>query len=146
MQPNRSVPADILISHIVYNNVAEAIAWLTRVFGFSEHFRYGDPSHPNGAQMLFGRACFMIREARPGSATPKDLGAATQSVSVFIDDVDAHYARAKAAGAKIVEEPHETEYGEYQYGVEDFGGHQWLFACHARDVSPDAWGATLAKN
>jgi uncharacterized glyoxalase superfamily protein PhnB len=145
MQTNRSVPADILISHIVYNNVAEAIVWLTRVFGFSEHFRYGDPANPNGAQMLFGQACFMLRETRPGSATPKDLGAATQSLTVFVPDVDAHHARAKSAGAKIVEEPHETEYGEYQYGVEDFAGHHWLFARHARDASPESWGATLAR-
>lgn len=145
MQHNRSVPTDILLSHIVYNDVAEAIAWLTRVFGFSEHYRYGDPAHPNGAQMRFHQACVMIREARPGSAPPKDLGASTQSLSLFTDDVDAHYARAKTAGANIVEEPHETAYGDYQYGVEDFAGHHWLFARHVRDVSPDAWGATIAR-
>ncbi len=146
MQPNRSVPADILLSHVVYNDVAEAIAWLTRVFGFCEHFRYGDPARPSGAQMRFRNACLMLREARPGSATPNDLGASTQSLMLFTDDVDAHYTRAKAAGAKIVEEPHETEYGEYQYAVVDLAGHHWLFARHARDVDPESWGATVAKH
>ena len=60
-----------------------------------------------------------------------------------MDDVDAHYRRAKAAGAKIVEELNETGYGELQYGVEDLEGHHWLFSQHARDVSPADWGAKV---
>lgn len=58
--------------------------------------------------------------------------------------MDAHFRRSKSAGAKIVEDLHETEYGELQYGVEDLDGHHWLFSRHARDVSPDEWGATIA--
>lgn len=50
-----------------------------------------------------------------------------------MDDVDAHYRRAKAAAAKILEEPHVTEYGERQYAAEDLDGHDWLFSQHARD-------------
>lgn len=142
-QSNRSVPTDVLVAHIVYRDVAEAIGWLARVFGFVEHFRYGNPAHPNGAQVRFREAVFMITEVRPGRSTPADSGVLTQSLTVITDDVDAHYARAKAAGAKIVEEPHETEYGEYQYGALDFAGHHWLFARHARDVSPEEWGATV---
>ncbi|HUN90062.1 MAG TPA: VOC family protein [Terriglobales bacterium] len=142
---NRSVPADILVPHIVYRDVAEAIEWLTRAFGFVEHFRYGDADHPNGAQMRYRDAVFMIAEVRPGRATPADSGVYSQSLTVFIDDVDGHHARAKAAGARIFEEPHETEYGEYQYGAVDFAGHRWIFSRHARDLSPEQWGATLAK-
>jgi uncharacterized glyoxalase superfamily protein PhnB len=138
---NRSVPANIILPHIAYRNVAEAIAWLGRSFGFLEHYRYGDPVA--GAQMHLGPAHIMLRGAR--GATPARLGYGTQSLTVFVEDVDAHYARAKAAGAKIVEELHETEYGERQYGVEDLDGHHWLFSRHARDVSPEEWGATLAN-
>jgi uncharacterized glyoxalase superfamily protein PhnB len=57
-----------------------------------------------------------------------------------------HFGRAKAAGAKIVEELNETMYGELQYGVEDLERHHWLFSRHARDVSPDEWGATICHN
>jgi uncharacterized glyoxalase superfamily protein PhnB len=142
MLKNRSVPADILLSHIAYQNLREAIAWLTRVFGFAEHFRYGEPV--SGAQMLLGRACIMVRQAEPGQASPARLGYGTQSVTVFVEDVDEHYRRTKASGAKIVEQLHETEYGEWQYGVEDLDGHHWLFARHARDVSPEEWGATIS--
>ncbi len=142
---NRSVPADIVLPHLVYENVAEAGAWLTRVFGFAEHFRYGDPSNPQGMQMHLGEAWIMLRTAREGSASPKQSGQWTQSLTVFVEDVDGHYTRTKAAGAAIDEELHETEYGERQYGAIDLGGHHWLFAQHARDVAPEAWGATVAS-
>ena len=144
MLTNHSVPADIILPHIVYQDVAEAIEWLKQTFGFSEHYRYGDPV--NGAQLRLGEAWIMVRESRaPGAKTPAQLGYGTQSLTVFIQDVDEHFRRTKAAGAKIVEELHETEYGERQYGVQDIDGHHWLFARHARDVSPEQWGAKVAN-
>ena len=143
MLKNRSVPADVLLSHIAYQDLPEAITWLTRVFGFREHFRYGEPV--SGAQMLFGRACVMVRQAEAGQKSPAQLGYGTQSVTVFVEDVDGHYRRAKSAGAKVVEELHETEYGEWQYSVKDLDGHHWLFSRHARDVSPEEWGAKISS-
>jgi uncharacterized glyoxalase superfamily protein PhnB len=145
MLKNRSVPADVVLPHITYQNVADALAWLTRVFGFIEHYRYGEPGGAvQGAQMHLGDAWIMLNSARPGRTSPAQAGYETQSLTVFVDDVDAHFERAKAAGAKIVEDLNETAYGERQYGVEDPEGHHWLFSRHARDVSPDEWGATIA--
>jgi len=144
MLTNRSVPVDTVLPHIIYQDVALAIAWLEKAFGFEEHYRYGNPSQPSGAQVRFGKIYFMLREARPGSDTPAKLGSETQSLTVFVEDVDRHYQRAKSAGVKIVEDLHETEYGEHQYGAVDLDGHHWLFARHARDVSPEEWGAKIA--
>jgi uncharacterized glyoxalase superfamily protein PhnB len=141
---NRSVPCDTVLPHLVYEDVAEAIAWLSAVFGFAEHYRYGDPGAPDGAQMHLGRAVVMLRTARPGSATPLQSGLYTQSLTIFVDDVDAHFAHTLAAGAEIVEEIHETAYGERQYAVLDLAGHHWLFSKHATDISPADWGAMLA--
>jgi uncharacterized glyoxalase superfamily protein PhnB len=141
MIENRSVPTDTLLSHVVYKDVDAAIRWLSSVFGFVEHYRYGESS---GAQMHLGDAWIMVRKARPGELTPAQLGCRTQSLTVFVEDVEAHHKKAKAAGAKIIEELNETAYGEFQYGVEDLDGHHWLFARHARDVNPEDWGATLA--
>ena len=62
---------------------------------------------------------------------------------MFVPDVDAHCQKAKSAGATIVEDLHETMYGERQYGARDLDGHHWLFSTHARDVSPADWGATI---
>jgi uncharacterized glyoxalase superfamily protein PhnB len=142
MLTNRSVPTNVLLPHVVYQNLADAIAWLSKTFGFVEHYRYGDPV--SGAQMHLGEAWIMIRQALPGCASPAKLGYGTQSLTVFVADVDAHFRRTKSAGAKIVEDLHQTEYGELQYGAEDLDGHHWLFSQHARDVSPDQWGATMA--
>jgi uncharacterized glyoxalase superfamily protein PhnB len=141
MIENRSVPTDTLLSHVVYKDVDAAIRWLSSVFGFVEHYRYGESS---GAQMHLGDAWIMVRKARPGELTPAQLGCRTQNLTVFVEDVEAHHKKAKAAGAKIIEELNETAYGEFQYGVEDLDGHHWLFARHARDVNPEDWGATLA--
>ena len=145
MLKNRFVPADIMLAHIVYRDVARALAWLSTTFGFVEHYRYGDPEAPSGAQMHLGDAWIMLGRARPGRASPAQAGCDTQSLTVFVDDVDAHIERAKLADARIVEDLHETMYGERQYGVEDLEGHHWLFSRHARDVSPEEWGATVAQ-
>ncbi|MGA2040911.1 MAG: VOC family protein [Bryobacteraceae bacterium] len=145
MLKNRSVPADIMLPHLTYRNVADAMIWLTKAFGFTEHFRYGEPGGPvQGAQMHLGDAWIMLGSTRPGRDAPAQAGHQTQSLTVFVEDVEARFERAKAAGAKIVEDLHETAYGEFQFAVEDLEGHQWLFSRHARDVSPEEWGATVA--
>lgn len=139
---NRSVPADTLLPHVTYRNLEEAIAWLSNAFGFVEHYRYGDPI--SGAQMRAGNAWIMLQKPGDRYATPMALGFATQSLTVFVDDVDAHFERAKSAGVKIVEDVHETVYGELQYGATDLDGHHWLFSRHARDLRPEHWGATVS--
>ena len=144
---NRSVPADILLPHVIYQNVEQAIAWLGTVFGFKENYRYGDTGgRVDGAQIYLGNAYIMVRVIHRDGSTPSKIGTYTQSLTVFVEDVDAHYQRARAEGANIVEELHETIYGERQYGVLDLDGHHWLFSRHARDVSPDEWGATISKS
>jgi predicted enzyme related to lactoylglutathione lyase len=144
MGPNRSVPTDTVLPHVPYRNVEDAIAWLTRAFGFTEHYRYGEPGAASGAQVGLCKAVLMLHRARPGSSTPAQLGASTQSLTVFLDDVENHFQRAKSNGAKILEEPHETEYGEFQYAAEDCDGHHWLFSRHATDRDPAEWGASVA--
>ena len=144
---NRSVPTDTLLPHVTYQNVAEALAWLTKTFGFVEHYRYGEvDGRISGAQVFLGNAYIMLHSERPGSASPAQIGHYTQSLTVFVDNVDAHYEKSQSAGAKIVEELHETVYGERQYGVEDLAGHRWIFSQHVRDLSPDEWGASIARH
>jgi predicted enzyme related to lactoylglutathione lyase len=143
MITNRSVPTNTLLAHVYYRDIAEASDWLTKTFVFFEHYRYGEPL--GGAQMHLGSAWIMLKRVRAGSATPGQGGTATQNLTIFVENVDTHFQRAKTAGAKIVEELNETIYGERQYGVEDLDGHHWLFSQHSKDLSPTDWGATLAK-
>ena len=146
MISNRSVPPNTVLPHIFYADVAEAVSWLTGAFGFTEHYRYGDPGGPpSGAQMWLGNAWIMLRRARTGSASPAQLGYGTQSLTLFIADVGEHFQKAKSAGVRIIEDLHETEYGELQYGAVGLAGHHWLFSRHARDVNPVDWGAAVSE-
>jgi len=142
MLRNRSVPTDVILPHLAYKDVARAIDWLVKTFGFVEHYRYGEPAQ--GAQLHMGNAWIMLNSPRQGRSSPFDLGSGTQSLTVFVENVESHFAHSKAAGAKIFEDLNETAYGELQYGVEDLEGHRWLFSRHVSDVSPDAWGAKIA--
>lgn len=143
MLTNRSVPVDTVLPHVTYKHLPEAMDWLAGTFGFVEHYRYGDPV--SGAQGRLGNAFIMVQAARGNYRSPAELGFGNQSLTIFIEDVVRHFEHCRAAGAKIVEDLHETDYGELQGGVEDLEGHHWLFSRHARDVSPDAWGATIAE-
>jgi uncharacterized glyoxalase superfamily protein PhnB len=141
---NRSVPTNILLRHVHYRNVHQASAWLARVFGFTEDYRYGDPV--SGVQMHLGDAYINLHTFHPTRKTPAELGYGTQMLTVFVADVDVHYARVRQEGANLWEELHETIYGERQFGVEDLDGHRWLFSQHARDVNPADWGATVSSS
>jgi uncharacterized glyoxalase superfamily protein PhnB len=143
MVNNRSLPIDTLLPHVVYRDVGGAIIWLSKAFGLAEHYRYGEPI--SGAQMHFGNAWIMITKAKEGWDSPAQCGYGTQSLTVFVEEIEKHFEKAKASGARIVEELHETVYGELQYAVLDLEGHHWLFSRHARDLSPEEWGATIAE-
>jgi uncharacterized glyoxalase superfamily protein PhnB len=141
---NRSVPTATMLPHLVYRNVADACEWLTRVFGFSEYYRHGQPV--SGIQMYWGDAYIMLTTPREGrSESPAKLGCGTQMLTIIVPDVEAHYAKTKLEGGTVWEELHETIYGEKQYGVADLEGHRWLFSQHARDVNPESWGATVVS-
>jgi predicted enzyme related to lactoylglutathione lyase/uncharacterized glyoxalase superfamily protein PhnB len=140
---NRSVPTNTVLPHVHYPDLVQAIEWLSRTFGFREHYRYGDPV--SGAQVHLGDAWIMLKRAPTGNAAPSHLGYGTQSLTIFVGDVDSHFAKSKAEGARIVEDLHETIYGERQYGVEDLAGHHWLFSQHATNRNPEEWGAAVAE-
>ena len=134
MVTNRSVPVDTVLPHVIYQSVPDAVAWLSKTCGFTEHYRYGEPT--SGAQVFLGKAYIMLKSA-PSRATPAQLGYGTQSLTIFVPDVDAHYARTKAAGANIFAgyaTRRSTANGSTS--VEDLEGHRWLFSQHARDVKP----------
>jgi len=122
--------------YLFYEDVGSALEWLTNVFGFSETFRMpasdGSVMH---AELSSDGATFMIGDPGPEYRNPKRLGAPTQCVYVFVDDVDTHFEHARHAGAKILSEPTDQFYGDRTYMTEDLEGHQWSFAQHVQDVA-----------
>src|SRR5260370_26460232 len=96
MSKNRSVPVDTVLPHVNYQNLGEAMAWLTKAFGFQEYYRYGDS--PSGGQMWAGKAAIQVRQAGGGPRAPAQLGYGTPALTGFVDDREEHYAPAKAPG------------------------------------------------
>lgn len=120
--------------YLYYEDVASALAWLTRAFGLRERMRMEGPDGRIAhAEMELADGVVMM--GCPGSAyrNPRALGQVTQSLYVYVDGVDDHFQRAKAAGAAILEEPADQFYGDRRYGAADPEGHHWFFAQRVRD-------------
>ena len=83
------------------------------------------------AEMALEDGVVMMGSPGEGFRNPKRLGQVTQSLYVYIDDVDAHCARAREADAVILEEPADQPYGDRRYGARDPEGHHWYFASRA---------------
>ena len=143
MVVNQSAPAATVVPILIYADVAKAIEWLRDAFGFTERLRVDRNGVVFHAQLVVGDGAIMM--GRQGAEyRPPRPGEVQQYVHVTVDDVDAHYDRAKGSGARIVEAPHDTPFGERQYTAEDPEGHRWSFSQHVADVPPEKWGATLA--
>ena len=126
---------------LFYQDPARAIDWLCRAFGFEVRMKVeGDGGAIVHSELTFGDGLIMvgggISERQPDrafGASPRALGGAnTQHLCVYVDDVEAHHARAVAAGAKITRPLSVSDYGEdywsdRTYRVEDLEGHQWWF-------------------
>jgi len=124
--------------YLYYQDVAAALRFLADAFGFHEKLRMPGPDGKIAhAEMTLGDGLVMMGCPGAEYRNPKRLGQTTQSLYVYVDDVDAHCARAKKAGAKIVDEPEDQFYGDRRYGAEDPEGHHWFFATHTRDVAPE---------
>lgn len=131
--------------YLLYEDVAGALDWLGRAFGFKETLRFtneaGDVNH---AEAWLGDGAIYLGDPGEDYRNPKRLGQETVGLYVLVDDVDAHYERAKAAGAEIVEEPTDQEYGDRRYTARDPEGHHWFFAQQLRQPDAAEWGATVS--
>jgi uncharacterized glyoxalase superfamily protein PhnB len=137
MKHNRSVPPVTVIPVLVYPDVRAAVDWLTAAFGFAERVRIGE-SHR--AQLSIGTDGAVIVADVASERQPPQANIVTHEIKVRVDDVDAQFARARAAGARMLEPPTEREYGERECTVEDLAGHRWQFSETVRDVSPEEFG------
>jgi PhnB protein len=134
-----------VMPYLYYEDSAAAIEFLTSTFGFTEKVRMADESgHVNHAEIALADGVVMLGSPGDDYKNPKKLGSKTQSLYVYVDDVDKHYEQAKAAGATIVQEPEDKFYGDRSYGAADPEGHEWYFATHVRDVSPEEMKSAMA--
>lgn len=126
-------------SGVVYRNAAKMIDWLCDAFGFELRLKVeGDDGKIVYSELVYGGGLIMVNDERAGAdarfgvnmRSPLSVDANTQSMMIYVDDVDAHCARARAAGARIADEPSVHDYGEdywadRSYGAVDPEGHIW---------------------
>ncbi len=133
--------------YLLYEDVEAALDFLVRAFGFQETLRHtGDAGDIDHAEMTYGEGLIMMGDPGEDYRNPRRLGAASVQIYVDVADVDATYERARSAGAEIIEEPADEEYGIRRFGAKDPEGHSWWFAQTIADVAPEDWGATPTSN
>jgi uncharacterized glyoxalase superfamily protein PhnB len=136
---NRSAPPPTITPVLVYPDVRAAVAFLEAAFGFTETVRIGDAHR---SQMRVGTDAAVVVADDGGDRSPATPGVVTHEVKLRVDDVDEAVARARRAGAVVVQEPVTHVYGERAGVVEDLGGHRWELTRTVRDVAPEEWGGT----
>lgn len=130
-----------VVPMLAYEDGAAALDWLVKAFGFSERTRYteadGTISH---GELELGEGVVMLATPTPDYQGPKhhrevceparkwsQVPYVIDGVLVQVDDLEAHYERAKDAGATILSEPEDSGHGRF-YRAEDLEGHRWMFS------------------
>ena len=123
-----------IIPYLFVRDVGQALDFYTRAFGFTEEMRTGTPSGGMHAQMqLDGKTVMMGHGGESHGFGVPSGSPSTMGVFVWIDDVDAHHARAVEAGAMIDHPPRDESYGR-TYTARDLDGHPWFFTAAKRGV------------
>lgn len=134
---------------LYYEDANAAIDFLCKAFGFELQLKVeGENGRVEHSELVYGGGLVMVGQADaaleakfPYMRSPSQVGGFnTQNMMIYVDDVEAHFLQAKAAGAKIDKEPETTDYGDdywsdRSYGCADLGGHHWWFAQRLRSKS-----------
>ncbi len=135
-----------VVPQLSYDDAPAAIEFLCRAFGFEEDYRLEMPGgsighaelHCNGA-----RIALASHWPEGGLGSPRSLPHLHACYMLYVDDVDAHYERAKAEGAEIIQEPEDQFFGDRTYRAHDLEGHRWWFHQHLLEVSPEEMNAAI---
>lgn len=144
-------PADTkatIIPCLCYRDAPAAIEWLCQAFGFEKHAVYPGPNGTIAhAELRFGNGMIMVGSVgKEGEyarllVQPNDIeGRQTQTAYVIVQDADAVYAAAKVAGAPILIDIKDEDYGGRGFTCRDLEGHVWSFGTY------DPWAAGVSAN
>jgi len=135
--------------YLCVRGAAAAIDFYVKAFGAEEVLRMTLPNGAVGhAEVKIGDSRVMLGDESPewGSKGPQSLGGTPTGLCVYVEDVDAVFARAVAAGAAVERPVVDQFYGDRSGTVIDPFGHKWTIATHKEDLSPaemqarmDAW-------
>jgi uncharacterized glyoxalase superfamily protein PhnB len=113
-----------------YDDAHAAIAFLERAFGAERHALHtGDDGSVAHAELRFGNGIVMVGSSRPDLPATRGLGEPGQGIYIAVDEIDAHFERARSAGAEIVAELRDLGYSR-EYSARDPEGNAWQFGTY----------------
>jgi len=126
--------------YLCVDGAADAITFYGDVFGATERMRMPGPGGTVGhAELQIGDSVVMLSDPYPaaGVQSPRAYGGTPVTISVYVEDVDATFARALAAGATALREVADQFYGDRTGQFMDPFGHRWSVSTHVEDVPPE---------
>ncbi len=127
-----------LTPYLIVSDGAAALAWYAEVLGAKELFRFPTENGKIGhAELAIGTSKFMLADEFPdmGARSPRTLGGSPVGLLLYVEGVDALFAKALQAGATQVQAVEDKFYGDRSGTLLDPFGHQWTLSTHVEDVS-----------
>lgn len=123
--------------YLIFKNASAAIDFYTKAFGAKERMRMEKEGRIGHAELEIGDSVVMMADENPeiGARSPEHYGGSPVSLMIYVNDCDAVYKKALAAGAESEREPRDEFYGDRMAGVKDPFGYTWYVATHIKDVS-----------
>jgi PhnB protein len=145
------VPDDYprLSPYLAVDGARDAMAFYCDVLGFTP--RGGVMESPDGrvghAELELGGSVLMVADEWPevDNLGPTSIGGSPVMLNIYVPDVDATFAKAVEAGAKVLREPEDQFYGDRMATFLDPWGHKWSIGSHIEDVAPEEMGERAAK-
>jgi PhnB protein len=129
-----------LTPYLMVRGAAQAIAFYKHAFGAAERLRMPGPHGTiRHAELTIGSSLLMLADETPGmgNPSPQALHGTPVGLTLYVEDVDAVFAGAVAAGATVQQPVEDKFYGDRTATVTDPFGHQWFLMTHIEDVSPE---------
>ena len=125
--------------YLTVKNAPAAIEFYKAAFGAVEQYRIEHEGFVGHAELMIGESLLMLSDEVPGMAilSPATLGGSPVCNHLYVDDADAFFDRAVAAGAKVLRPVADQFYGDRGGKLVDPFGHQWWFATHKEDLSTE---------
>lgn len=133
--------------YLIVDGAAAAIDFYKKAFGATEKFRMPMGDKVAHAEIIIGDSHVMLSDEWPDMDMrgPKARGGPTASMMIYVDDVDAEFARAIKAGATAEREPENQFWGDRMGTLRDPFGHRWSIATHVEDVPPEEMGKRMEE-
>ena len=126
--------------YLIVKGAARALDFYKKAFGATELMRLADPTGKVGhAEIKIGDSVVMLADEHPemGIRGPQSIGGSAVSILLYVNNVDALFSQAVAAGAKVLRPVKDQFYGDRSGTLEDPFGHMWSISTHKEDVSPE---------